>query len=120
MLINKNLEQVQDEIRQKVTDYVRLEQTCHKQQTEIKTLRDRSKSYEEEIAELKKFIEKVKKDLLQCKEEIADLQQENTKFKNNNAKLQHEFDTKKDQEKMLSDQVSQIDYLLQQSQTEIR
>jgi hypothetical protein len=45
MLINKNLEQIQEEIRQKVTDYVRVEQLCQKQQTEIKTLTLIEKSY---------------------------------------------------------------------------
>lgn len=120
MLINKNLEQIQDEIRQKVTDYVRLEQMSHKQQTEIKTLRERTKSYEEEISELKKFVEKLKKDLLASKDEIVALQQENNKYKNNSSKIQHEIEARKEQEKMLTDQMTQIDCLLQQSQGEIR
>jgi chromosome segregation ATPase len=114
------LEQIQEEIRQKVTDYVRLEQLSHKQQTEIKTLRERTKSYEEEINDLKKFVDKLKKDLLTTKDESINLQQENNTFKNSLNKIQHELDARKDQEKMMNDQIAQIDYLLQQSQSDIR
>ncbi len=119
-MINRNLEQIQEEIRQKVTDYVRLEQLSHKQQTEIKTLRERTKSYEEEISELKKFVEKLKKDLITTKDEVLRLQQDNTTYKNSSSKIQHELDARKEQEKMMSDQISQIDYLLQQTQNDIR
>ena len=119
-MINRNLEQIQEEIRLKVTDYVRLEQLSHKQQTEIKTLRERTKSYEEEINELKKFVEKLKKDLLATKDEVLKLQQENNLYKNNSSKIQHELEARKEQEKMLTDQISQIDYLLQQTQNDIR
>jgi hypothetical protein len=120
MLINKNLEQIQEEIRNKVTEYVRLEQFCNKQQTEIKTLRERTRSYEEEINELKCFVEKLKKDLLVSKDELCFLQQESAKHKNNSLKAQQDLEAKRQQEKALTDQTAQTEVLLQQTQEDLR
>lgn len=120
ILINKNLEQIQEEIRLKVTEYVRCEQTCQKQQTEIKTLKDRTRSYEDELSDLKKFIDKVKKDLQLSKEECLNLQQENSKYKSNTYKMQHELDTRKEQERLFVEQLDHNENLLQQLQNELR
>ena len=120
MLISKNLEQIQEEIRQKVTDHVRLEQTNQKQHTEIKTLKERTKSYEDEINELKKFIEKLKKDLAVAKDEALHLQQENSNCKGSLFKLQHELDARKEQDKLMVEQLHQNDHMLHQMHDEIR
>ena len=120
MLINKNLEQIQEEIRQKVTDYVRIEQLSQKQQTEIKTLKDRTRSYEDEMNEIKKFSDKLKKDLFTTKEELINANQEVSKLKNNLIKTQHEFDSSKQQEKIATEQLLHNDTLLQQLHAELR
>jgi len=120
LLINNNLEQIQEEIRLKVADYVRVEQTCQKQQTEIKTLKDRTKSYEDEMNELKKTMDKLKKDLFISKEESINSQQDNSKLKANMFKMQHELESRKDQEKLLLDQLTQHEHLVQQMQSELR
>jgi hypothetical protein len=120
MLITKNLEQIQDEIRQKVTEYVRLEQTCQKQHTEIKMLKERTKSYEDELNELKKYIEKLKKDVLVAKEETFNLQQDNSKYKGGMFKQQHELEARKEQETLMLEQLHQNDHMLQQMQNELK
>ncbi len=114
------MEQIQEEIRQKVTEYVRIEQQYQKQQTEIKTLKDRTKSYEDEIGEMKKFIEKLKKDSINSKEEAYQTQQEIGKYKNAMTKLQHEVDARREQEKAMIDQLHQNDSTMQQLQNELR
>src|SRR5689334_3166270 len=106
MLLTKNLEQIQEDIRQKVTEQVRIEQVCQKQQTEIKTLKERTRSYEDEIGELKCFIDKLKKDVVCARDENCLLQQEAGKFKSAAFKLQHELDIRKDQEKLVLDQLA--------------
>ena len=120
MLISNNLEQIQDEIRQKVTEYVRMEQTCQKQNTEIKTLRDRNRSYEDELVELRKFMDKLKKDLGVCKEENSSLEQENSRLKSSSIRLEHDLDARREQEKILIQQISQNDQLVQQLQDDLR
>lgn len=120
MLISKNLEQIQDEIRLKVTEYVRVEQLANKQQTEIKTLKDRTASYEEEIGELKKFGEKVKRDLLGSKEELIGAHQELSKCKSLLMKAEHELGAAKEQEKIVTEQLVHNDGLLQQLHGDLR
>lgn len=120
MLISNNLEQIQDEIRQKVTEYVRMEQTCQKQNTEIKTLRDRNRSYEDELVELRKFMDKLKKDLGVFKEENSSLEQENSRLKSSSIRLEHDLDARREQEKILIQQISQNDQLVQQLQDDLR
>ena len=120
MLITRNLEQIQEEIRLKVTEFVRIEQTCHKQQTELKTLKERNKSYEEEISDLKKFVEKLRRDLMAAKDEGLNLQQENSKYKSDIFKIQHDLECRKEQEKIIFEQMAQNDNLIKQFQTELR
>lgn len=120
MLISKNLEQIQEEIRQKVCEYVRVEQLSNKQQTEIKTLKDRTASYEEELAELKKFCEKLKKDLFANKEELINAHQDMSKTKNCLLKSEHELSSAREQEKILTEQLVQNDHLLQQLHADVR
>ncbi|CAF0853486.1 unnamed protein product [Brachionus calyciflorus] len=120
MLISRNLEQIQEEIRQKVTDYVRLEQSCQKQQTEIKTLKDRNRSYEDEISDLKKFNDKLKKDLCLSKDEFNNLQDESSKMKSNFFKLEHEVETRREQEKIYINQMNQNEQIIQTMQNELR
>lgn len=120
MLISKNLEQIQEEIRQKVCEYVRVEQLCNKQQTEIKTLKERTASYEEEIGELKKFGEKLKKDLLANKEELINAHQDMSKTKNCLLKREHELSSAREQEKIITEQLVHNDSLLQQLHADLR
>lgn len=120
MLISKNLEHIQDEIRQKVSDYVRIEQQCQKQQTEIKTIKERNRSYEEEISDLRIFNDKLKKDLCLAKNEFVNLQDESSKLKSNLFKVEHELDSKRDQERIYVNQLAQNEQMIQTIQGELK
>ena len=56
MILEQSLASTQEQLSQRVADVVRLEQTMRKLQTELKTMRERCDSYEEEIRDQKETI----------------------------------------------------------------
>lgn len=105
MLMEKSLQTTQDQLSQRVTEVVRHEQVNRKLQTELKTLRERNTSYEEEISEQKTIIDKLRKDLVNTKEELHTAVQEGLAYKQQAHKCEVELDGAREQERMLSDQV---------------
>ena len=120
LLTAANMEQLQEEMRARVTECVRAEQTCQRQQTELKTLKERNTSYEEEIDELKKLADKCKRDLLACKDEAGAVHADNGKLRATVAKGHAELEASKSQEKLLYEQLAHNDALLQQAHAELR
>jgi len=120
MLLSRNAEQMQEEIRVKVTENVRLEQASQKQATELRTIKERNRSYEEEINELKGFGEKLKKDLFTAKEEAIGVGQEASRLKSALIKCQHELETSREQEKIVTEQLVANDNVLQQVHGDLR
>jgi hypothetical protein len=114
------MEQLQDEMRSRVTECVRAEQTCQRQQTELKTLKERNTSYEEEIDELKRLSDKIKRDLMASKEEAHGMHVENGKLRANVAKANGELEASQSQMKLLYEQLAHNDALLQQAHAELR
>jgi chromosome segregation ATPase len=72
---------------------------------EVKTLRERSTSFEEEIIEQKSIIDKLRKDMVKVKEEHHSTVQEGMAYKQQAHKLEVELEGAREQEKMLSEQV---------------
>jgi len=120
MLLGRNAEQMQEEIRARVTENVRLEQAGQKQATELRTLKERSRSYEEEIGEVKSFGERLKKDLFAAKEEAIGVGQEAARTKSALIKCQHELDSSREQEKIVTEQLVANDSVLQQVHGDLR
>lgn len=96
----------QDQLSQRVTEVVRHEQINRKLQAELKTLRERNTSYEEEIAEQKGIIDKLRKDLVGSKEEYHSAVQEGLAYKQRAHKTEVELKGAREQEQMLTEQVS--------------
>lgn len=105
MLMEQSLQTTQEQLSQRVTEVVRLEQVNRKQQTELKTMTERNASYEGEISEQKALIEKLRKDLLSSKEANHEAQQEGMAYKQQVHKCAVELEGLKEQEKMLTEQV---------------
>ena len=76
-------------------------------QAEVKTLRERATSYEEELIEQKSLLEKTRRDLSATKEEFHGAVQEGQAYKQQAQKLDVELESSREQERMLSDQVEQ-------------
>ena len=105
MLMEQSLQTTQDQLSQRVTEVVRYEQINRKLQLEVKTLRERNISYEEEIDEQKSIIDKLRKDLVKSKEEHHSAVQEGLAYKQQAHKYEVELEGAKEQEKMLTEQV---------------
>ena len=84
-----------------------VDQINRKLQAELKTLRERNTSYEEEIAEQKGIIDKLRKDLVGSKEEYHSAVQEGLAYKQRAHKTEVELKGAREQEQMLTEQVSQ-------------
>lgn len=106
MIMEQSLTTTQEQLSGRVAEVVRLEQMNRKLQTELKTMKERNQSYEDEMGEQKSLIEKLRRDLLLSKEETHAAVQEGMAYKQQAAKLEVEVDGHRDQEKMLNDQVS--------------
>lgn len=65
-------------------------------------------------------MDKLKKDLFAVKEENCTVEQENTKLKTLKIKLEHDLEALKEQEKILIDQLSHNDQIMQQLQDDLR
>ena len=106
MIMEQSLTTTQEQLSQRVAEVVRLEQSIRKLNTELKTMKERNASNEEEISEQKAMIEKLRKDLLAAKEETHLAIQEGMAYKQKSSKLEVELEGSREQERMLSDQVS--------------
>ena len=106
MIMEQSLTTTQEQLSQRVAEVVRLEQNIRKLNTELKTMKERNASNEEEIADQKTLIEKLRKDLLAAKEETHLAIQEGMAYKQKSSKLEVELEGSREQERMLSDQVS--------------
>ena len=89
-----------------MSEVVRHEQANRKLQAELKAVRERAASYEEEIGEQKALIDKLRKDLVAVKEDHHAAVQEGLAYKQRAHKVEVELDGSREQEKMLSDQVT--------------
>ena len=58
VIMEQSLTTTQEQLSQRVSEVVKLEQTIRKQQTELKTMRERCASYEDEIHDQKETIGK--------------------------------------------------------------
>ena len=108
MIMEQSLMTTQEQLSARVADVVRFEQQNRKLQTELKTMKERNESYEEEIGEQKSSIEKLRRDLLSSKEETHRAIQEGMAFKQQASKLEVEIEGHREQEKMLNEQVRYI------------
>ena len=72
---------------------------------ELKTIRERAASFEEELGEQKQVLEKTRRDLMATKEEFQAAVQEGQAYRQQAQKLDVELEAAREQEKMLSDQV---------------
>ncbi len=105
MLMEQSLGTTQEQLSQRVTEVVRHEQTNRKLQVELKTMRERCGSNEEEICEQKTMIDKLRKDVLGAKEDTHQAIQEGMAYKQQASKFKVELEGVKEQERMLNDQV---------------
>ncbi|CAG5136164.1 unnamed protein product, partial [Candidula unifasciata] len=88
--------------------------------TELKTVKERASSYEEEIAEQKAMIDKLRKDLMSARDEHHAAVQEGIAYKQQAHKMELELAGAKEQEKILTGQVEQQEGILGQLQAELR
>ena len=56
MIMEQSLSTTQEQLSTRVSEVVKLEQTLRRQQTELKTMKERCASYEDEISEQKDTI----------------------------------------------------------------
>ncbi len=103
--MEQSLTTTQEQLSQRVAEVVRLEQNTRKLSAELKTLKERNGSNEEELGEQKAMIDKLRKDLLSAKEETHSAIQEGMMHKQKAAKLEVDLGGAKEQERTLSDQV---------------
>jgi chromosome segregation ATPase len=120
VLACQNNENIQDDIRLKVQELVRTEQLCQKQQTEIKTLKERTRSYEEEINEMKSFIDRLKKDYVMSRDELNANQQDILKWKNTILRLEGELKSNQDKETLMADQVTNNEKLINTLKSDLK
>ena len=105
MIMEQSLTSTQEQLSGRVTELVRIEQHNRKLATELKTLRERLTSYEEEMTEQKSTIDKLRKDLLTSKEETHAAIQEGLAYKQEAHKMEVQLEGARQQENMLTDQV---------------
>ena len=103
--MEQSLTTTQEQLSQRVAEVVKLEQNIRKLNTELKTMKERNASNEEEIGEQKAMIEKLRRDLLAAKEETHLAIQEGMTYKQKSSKLEVELDGSREQERMLGEQV---------------
>ncbi len=65
-------------------------------------------------------MDKLKKDLFNTKDDNCSLEEENSKLKSNAIKLEHDLDARKEQERILIEQLTHNDQMLQQLQDDLR
>ena len=106
MLAEQSLLTTQEQLSQRVSEVVKQEQVERKLQTELKTLRERNDSNEEDISEQTALIEKLRHDVLAAKEEMHTAVQEGMLYKQKSSKLEVELEGVQEQEKLLNNQVS--------------
>ena len=103
--MEQSLTTTQEELSSRVTELVRHEQAQRKLQTELRTLRERSHSSEDELLEQRSLIDKLRKDVLQSKDEMHRAVQEGVGYKELAQRREVELNGVRDQERLLNEQV---------------